>query len=215
MNMNFEIPVETYIRLSGVTNYIRESISDEERALIRCVRLEHKDGKTLAIASNRKVAAIYHIGATTEPDGATHLNIDDKLLAQCHTEKPFNSKLFIVALPELGIVSLKTTLGYQSATAGFFAPETPLAKWKTWVADEQPTKSNGAMGWHMEDMLALNSASPSGYLNFPEWIDATKPVVLRDPEFPEFVAMFMGNRINDKGAAYTVEPATLPAWWNK
>lgn len=213
--MNFEIPVETYIRLSGVTNYIRESISDEERALIRCVRLEHKQGKTFAIASNRKVAAIYFLGDTTEADGAAHLNIDVKLLAQCETEKAFNSKLSVIALPELGIVSLKSTLGYSVATAGFFAAETPLAKWQTWVADEQPKASKGAMGWHMDDMCALNAASPSGFINFPEFIDAEKPVLLRDNDFPNFIAMFMANRLTDKGTVYTPEPATLPGWWLK
>jgi hypothetical protein len=213
--MNFEIPVETYIRLSGVTNYIRESISDEERALIRCVRLEHKKGKTYAIASNRKVAAIYFLGATTEPDGATHLNIDEKLLTQCATEKPFGSKLFVIAMPELNIVSLKTTLGYQSATAGFFSAETPLAKWETWVADEQPTKSSGAMHWYMENFLALNAASPSGNIAFPEFIDAEKPVILRDTKHQDWVGLFMANCVDDKGKTYTVEPATLPAWWNK
>jgi hypothetical protein len=215
MNMNFEIPVETYIRLAGVTDYIRDSITDEERKLIRCVRLEHKGGKTFAIASNRKVAAIYFLGTTTEPDGATHLHIDKKLLTQCKTEKTFNSKLFVIAMPELNIVTLKTTMGYQLATAGFFAAETPLAKWETWVSDEQSKVSIGAMGWHMDDMCALNSASPSGYINFPEFIDAEKPVVLRDPEFPDFMALFMANRITDQGAVYTCEPATLPTWWRK
>lgn len=210
--MNFEIPVETYIRLCGITNYIREEIATEERGLLRCVRLEYKNGHSYAIASNRKIGAIYYFGATNEPDAAAHLNVDENLLKQCAMEKTFNSKLHVIALPELNIVTLKTTMGYQSANAGFFSLNTPLQNWQTWVPDLPVTATKGAMHWNLEDMVALNASSPSGRIAFPEFIDANKPVVLRDTKYPDWVGLFMANLINDKEQVYTTEPAELPKW---
>ncbi|AHJ10738.1 hypothetical protein P106B_55 [Rhizobium phage vB_RglS_P106B] len=212
--MNFEIPVETYIRLCGVSNYIRDDIPEDERQLLRCVRLEHKKGHSYALASNRKIAAIYYLGTTTEIDGSAHLSVDNNLLKQCETEKAFNSKLHIIALPELGVISLKTTMGFQVPQAGFFSLTTPLQSWQTWAPDEPVKASKGAMAWHMTDMQALNAASPSGRIAFPDLIDANKPVVLRDQHFPDWCGLFMGNLVNDKGQAYTVEAAELPKWWN-
>lgn len=211
--MNFEIPAETYIRLTHVPQHIREDIAEEERQLMRCVRLEHKDGHTYAVASNRRIAAIYYLGTTQEPDGSVHLHLDPALIAQCEIEKAFNSKLHIIALPELGIASLKTTMGFQVANAGFFSLVTPLQNWRTWSPTAIATATKGAMAWTMWDMEALNRSSPSGRIVFPEFIDANKPVMLRDMQFSNWAGLFMPNLANDKKEAYTAEPATIPEWW--
>ena len=214
--MNFEIPVETYIRLAQVSNFIRkEFVSDEERALLKCVRLENSNGKAYAIASNRKIGAIYYLGAATE-NGAVHINVDDALLQQCEKEKMFNSKIHVVAIPDLGMVSIKTTLGFSMAgNIGFFSSATPLQRWREWVPPEPVKKTKGAMHWVTHDIEALNAASPSGRINFPEFVDATQPVILRDDKFENWLGVFMPNCIDEKGKVYAVEPATLPTWWNE
>lgn len=212
--MNFEISCETYIRLCGVTNHLPDNVNEDERTLLPCVRLERKDGETYALASNRKIAAIYYLGKTAGIDGAVHLIKDAALIKQCETEKAFNSSLFVTVIPELQMASAKTTLGYNYAgNAAFFPTKTPLDKWREWAFREPITATKGAMSWTMADMLALNSASPSGIINFPEFIDAMKPVVLRDHKFPDWVGLFMGRRIDDAGKAYTVDAATLPEWF--
>ncbi|QWY83127.1 hypothetical protein [Rhizobium phage RHph_X2_24] len=214
--MNFEISCETFVRLAGVTRRMLDNVADDERAGLKCVRLEYKSGNAYAIATNRKVAAIYHLGTTANPDGVAHVICDDALIKQCETEKPFNSSLFVTALPELQIVSAKTTLGYNyPGNAGVFKYHPQLDRWNTWANPEPVKQSVGAMSWVTEDLLALNAASPSGNLAFPEFIDANKPVTLRDIKFPNFVALFMPNRTDDAGNVYTVEPAELPEWWIK
>lgn len=212
--MNFEIPAETYIRLARVTDYIRtEHFSEEERTLLRCVRLENVNGRAFAIASNRKIAAIYHLGAATE-EGVVHLNIDAALLKQCEKEKAFNSNIYVTAIPELNMIGLKTTLGFSAASnVGFFSSSTPLQKWREWVPSQPATQTKGAMHWHMTDMEALNASSPSGRIAFPEFIDANEPVILRDKQFDNWIGLFMPNLVDEKGKAYLVEPATLPEWW--
>lgn len=213
--MNFEIPAETFVRLAGVTRRIPVGLDETEIKYLRCVRLERVNGHVFAIASNRKVAAIYHFMDTViGVDGVAHITIDPALIKQCETEKPFNSSLYITVIPELQMASVKTTLGYNYPGNGMihFA-ETPLDNWRKWVPDEPITETNGAMSWNIEDMEALNRASPSGEIAFPEFIDASAPVILRDIKSPDWLGMFMPNRVDDNGRGYTVTPAELPTWF--
>lgn len=212
--MNFTIPVETYLRLAGVPKIFSQSVSEEEREILRCVRLEHRNGSMFAIGTNRRVAAIYYLGKASEPmaNGSVHVTLDPALIAQCEVEKPFNSKMHVVTIPEMQMVSLKTDMGYNyPGMAGKFPPKTALDDWNKWVV-EPASKSSGAMSWSVEDMTALNSASPSGHIVFPTHIDANKPIVVRDIKNDNWVGLFMGNRRDDDGNAYTAAPATIPEW---
>jgi len=213
--MNFNIQCEIFARLAGVSNRMPDNVTDEERGLLRCIRLERRAGHDYAIASNRKIAAIYHLGTSQEPDNVVHIIVDAALVKQCNDEKPFNSSLAINVIPELQMASAKSTLGYNyPGNAAMFPAKTPLDGWRSWVPDKPATASVGAMAWNVEDMVALNSASPSGSIAFPQFIDANKPVVVRDIHSPDWVGLFMPNRIDDAGKAYTVDPATLPDWWS-
>lgn len=213
--MNFNISCEIFARLAGVSNRMPDNVTSEERAVLRCVRLERKAGHDYAIASNRKIAAIYHLGTSQEPDNLVHVIVDAELVKQCNNEKPFNSSLAITVLPELQIASAKTTLGFNyPGNVAIFPAKTPLDGWRSWVPDKPVTSSVGAMAWNIDDMVALNSASPTGQIAFPQFIDANKPVVVRDISSPDWVGLFMPNRIDDAGKAYTVEPAVLPGWWS-
>lgn len=214
--MQFQIPVDIFVRLAGVTKRMPNSVNEAEQQTLKCVRLEIKNGIRFAIASNRKIAAIYHLGDTDQPNGCVHIVTDDALIKQCETEKPYNSNLDVFVIPELQTVSLKTTLGYNfPGNGGIFPSFTPLDKWNEWVPKEPVKKANGAMAWTLDDMVALNSASPSGKINFPEIIDVNKPVVLRDREHGHWVGLFMSNMIDEEtGKSVPTEPATLPDWWN-
>lgn len=212
--MNFEIEVATYIRLAGVTDFIRPEISENEKQHLRCVRLERNKGHTFALASNKKIGAVYYLGKTEGADGAIHMTVDAALLKQCATEKPFNSKIHIVGVPEIGVCSGKTTLGYSHpGNIGTFPQNSPLDTWREWARHDPIAASSGAMHWYLPDVQALNSASPSGHVLFPEFIDANKPVLLRDENDPNWCGFFMVNVLNEQGQPYQVEPAELPKWW--
>lgn len=213
--MNFQIPCEIFLRLANVPKYLRPTFTEEEKISLSCVRIEIRTGQLLAIASNRKIAAIYNLGEIDQPDGAVHLRLDPAVLAQCETEKPFNSTIQVIAIKELGVVTAKTMLGFNCpADFGYFLNEpTHLENWRIWPSADPITKTKGAMSWVMQDILSLNFASPSGHIAFPEFIDANKPVVLRDMNFDNWVGLFMPNRVDDNGKVYTAEPAALPEWW--
>jgi hypothetical protein len=214
--MNFILPVETYLRLAALpARFTSKSVTEEEKKLLQCVRLENKNGHAYAIATNRRIAAVFYLGATDQPDGAAHITIDKRLLAQCETEKAFNSQLFVTTIPMLNAISLKTTLGYVFPEAGgFFSDETPMKAWRTWVPKQEAAMSVGAMKWNLSDMMALNACSPSGDVVFPEFIDANQPVIIRDYKVDNWLAMFMSNILTEDGKVMLADPATLPTWWN-
>lgn len=210
--MNFEISVETFVRLAGVTKRIPDKVDENEAILLKCVRLERKDGELFALASNRRIAAIYYLGKSDGLDGAAHVVTDPAFVNQCETEKPFNSIIAVTVIPELQMASLKTTLGYNYPGNGAIFPvKTPLSDWRTWLPPII-TETKGAMAWNLDDMQSLNSASPSGEIAFPEFIDVGKPVVLRDIKTDNWVGLFMANRSDENGRMYAIEPAKLPTW---
>lgn len=213
--MNFSLPVEIYIRLSKTVQIMPENVTEYEKTVLKCIRIENKNGHAYAIACNRKIAAIYYLGTTANADGIAHIIIDPALLKQCNAEKPFASKLEINVIEALQIVTIKTTMGYtQPGNSGLFPKDTPLDDWRNWVPDEMPTVPNGAMFINSEMIASLNEASPSGKIVFPLIIDVDQPIVLRDVGEPNWLGLFMANRANEKGEAYQENPATLPSWLN-
>lgn len=210
--MQFDLSVDTYLRLSHVIENFEDVIPQEQQQILRCVRLEYKDGHYYALASNRKIAAIYYLGQTQQPDCAVHIYVTPELSAQCEKEKPFNSKLIITAIPELQIITAKTQFGFNIPNAGFFSIDTPLADWRTWFPKEMPKATKGAMVWITWDMHALNCSSPSGRVVFPEFINAMEPIIVRDIMVDTWIGIFMGNLRNSKDQAYSHEPAKFPDW---
>ena len=208
--MNFEIPAEIYVRLANVT----KRIPDDDGGNLGCVRLENRNGDAFAISTNRRIAAVYYLGKSKDGDGFVHVTNDDVLINQCVSETPFSSILHITAIPELQMASAKTTYGYNyPGNAGVFPPDARLNDWRNLAPATPIKKTNGAMSWTLDDMLSLNSASMSGKLAFPEFIDVRSPVIVRDIEYPNWLGVFMPTRREDGGKSYAVEAATVPAWW--
>ena len=219
--MNFEISAEIFMRLAKLASIIPQRVMEipsEDAESIKCVRLEYRGGNYYAIATNRRVAAVYYLGTTTEADAVTHITIDPALIAQCAQEKQFNSTLQIVSIPELQIVSLKTLFGWNyPGNAGVFPPpQGRLNEWMIWVPKTEAKASVGAMCWSAENVKTLVEASPSGRVSFPEFIDAMQPVMMRDIIDPNWLGVFMSNVVDEETEqAKTIEPAQLPAWWVK
>lgn len=213
--MNFEIPCETYIRLCGLTKQFSVRRTEEERASLRCVRLEIKNGARYAIAANGQIGAVYYLGQIDAADEFAHLNADETLIAQCEIEKQYNASLIVTAIQMLNVVTVASTFGYNyPGNVGSFPAATHLENWRTWAPSEPVTKSKGAMGWSLDQIEALNAASPSGRIAFPAFIDHNKPVILRDRKFDNWIGFFMPNAIDDiTGEVKAVEPAVLPEWW--
>lgn len=218
--MNFEISAEIFMRLAKIPALIPQrvlNIPSEDAESIKCVRLEYRSGNYYAIATNRKICAVYYLGTTAEADAVAHITIDPALVAQCEVEKQFGGKLQIVSIPEMQIVTLKTLFGWNyPGNAGVFPPpQGRLNEWMTWVPKTDVKASVGAMSWSADNVSALVEASPSGRVAFPEFIDAMQPVIMRDIIDPNWFGVFMTNVVDENEQVTTIDPARIPAWWVK
>lgn len=206
-SMNVEISCELYARLSAIPLLLDPA---DDRKYLKSLYIERRNSKLLAVVTNVKIAAIEYIGDDAGPDECTAITIDPVLVAQCEKEIVFNSRLVIVANPLLSFTSIKTTFGYNySGNAMVQLPEANnLIEWRTWFPDEMPTKTFGPMFWRGMQIHALANAAPTGGLRFPEFIDTTRPVVVRDHESNDWVGLFMPVTVDGE----KVDPASIPDW---
>lgn len=209
--MEFAISCEIFVRL---TNVVRNFDENETRHYLKSVYIEHKDGNAVAIATNGKIAAIEFLGKVDFGNGSVNIIADPVLIQQCRTEAAFNSVLAVSFNEVLKFGAAKTTLGYTyPGNVAVLADGSPFPQWRTWAPDKPVTKSKGAMFWNAEGIAALASSSPSGRVLFPEFIDATKPVVIRDITDENWFGLFMPNRNVDGEVITYSEGAKLPEWF--
>lgn len=205
--MNIEVPCELYARLSAIPMTL--DLSDE-RKYFKSLFLERQNNTLFAVVTNGKLAAIERIGENDGPDEFTAIVIDPALIAQCETEIKFNSFLVIVANDTLAYTSIKTTFGYNyPGNAMVQLPEKNYFNtWREWAPDEMPKKTFGAMFWFTQAIYTLATASPTGGLCFPEFIDTTVPVVVRDKDNADWFGLFMPTTDNGE----KIDPASRPGW---
>lgn len=205
--MNIEISCEIYARLAAIPLILDPT---DQRKYFKSLYLERENNVLFAVVTNGKLAAIERIGEDTGPDERTAIAIDPVLVAQAVKEISFNSKLVIVANPLLAFTAIKTTFGYNYPGNGMV--QLPDAnyfnEWRKWAPDEMPVKTSGAMFWATPMIHALSTASPTGCICFPEFIDITRPVLVRDRNSDEWVGLFMP--VTDDGEK--IDPASRPGW---
>jgi hypothetical protein len=206
--MNCEISCELYARLTAIPLLLNPQ---DDRKYFKSVYLERAKNKLFAVVTNGKLAAIERIGANEGPDAFTAITVDPVLIAQSQKEISFGSSLMIVANPALNYTAIKTTFGYQyPANAMVQLPaKNYFNTWREWGPDEAPAATNGAMYWNAPTIAALAMASPTGCVAFPEFIDITKPVVIRDVQNADWYGLFMPIPGNE---GETAEPAITPDW---
>lgn len=207
--MEFNIPCDTYKRLSVIARNLNERCSE----WFGTIRVEIKDGDGYAIATNRTILAIEYLGKIEQPNGTVHIRIDDALLQQCETEIPLDGKISVVYNEMLGFASAKTTFGFMVNGDFKFtcAADNEFDKWRKALPNELPKKTNGAMYMHCRDMLILMQSAPSGSVVFQEHIDQHKAAIMRDTHNDKWLGLFLPERV-ENGKAVQCEPATIPEW---
>lgn len=210
--MKFTIPCETFTRLAAIPSFFPLDVDEEHRADLRCVRVENVKGHRIAIAANKKIAAIEYLGVTTEADGVAHIVIDPLLIEQCKTEAKFNGFLEVLLIPEIATATARTMLGYSyKGNACIYPQDSVMNGWRGWGPPMPVKKSKGALFLNLGYIELLNKSSPSGKIIFPEFIDVDMPAVLRDRENANWVGLFFPAPPQIEPAA---TPAILPQWWN-
>ena len=196
--MEHTIPCETFARLCNVLKYM-----PTDDPWCNSVRLE----RGLAIVTNRQYLAIEKID--NQVDEPLHVIADPALIAQCQVEAMYHGKLHIVANSMLKYASLKSTMGYQfpGNAALYLDTKCDPERWRDIVPRELPKKSKGSMSLECGALANLVESSPSGRIIFPEQIDWSVPVLVRDAVDPNWCAVFY---VRESGQIH--EPATIPGW---
>lgn len=211
--MKFEIKCNTFVRLASICNFFKSTIPHELKEQINTVRLEKINGKTIAIATNQQLAAIeilpqFDLGETGK---SIHIVLDPVLVNQCKAEAFLDGSLYIDAIPEIATAVAIASSGWRySGNACHWFAETILDEWHTWVQRDPLKKSNKIMAWELAHVQALFEASPTGHIYFPQFIDAEKPIILRDRGNPNWVGLFKPKPSNTESQT---ESAELPQWW--
>lgn len=196
--MEHVISCETFVRL---TNALKHMPKDDPWC--KSVRLEGN----LAIVTNRHYLVIERL--ETEAPSVLHIPADPILIEQCQSEAVYHSKMHIVANDMLKFASLKTSLGYQYAgNAGLYL-DSPnvMDRWREIIPQTLPKKSKGSMCLNGPELLSIIESSPSGRVVFPEHVDWTQPVVIRDAVDPHWCAFFYVRESEDPH-----DPASIPGW---
>lgn len=202
--MQFAIKCETYVRLNNALRLITADKMHLNNIFVEC-----KNGNLIAVATNGKIAAIELIGQTHEYDAFMHLIVDAALLAQAKAEENLGGSLQIVFTPALAHAAIKSTFGYQyPGNAAVFPNSDIVQKWRG-IIDKVETPS--PMIINADSIAALGHSSPSGMLVFPEIIDGSKPVVVRDMNDPNWFGMFMPTMF-DEGKRIKRPAAIYPEW---
>lgn len=167
--------------------------------LLRCIRLEIKDRKMLAITTNGTVGVIEYLGNIDNVDEVCHIRLNDIIMSMFKTEDVIS----VETIPELAMGKI------NGRTDCFLWPdETPLNEWEKWL--DPATESKGFMYWDTYQVQMLFDASPTGKIVFPQLIDVTKPIMLRDARFENWLGLFIPRPARDED----INAAILPEWLN-
>lgn len=180
--MQITVPCEVFARLASIVKHMPDDIDP----WFRSVRYD----SGVLVCTNKHVMAAEFIGG---PSGVLHIAADVALIAQCRTEGALGSTLTIQYVEALNFASAKTTLGYNFPGNAIVNPggKNDFDKWRSLFEEPQPTVSKGVMLWETQSIGLLLETAPSGSLTFPEFIDAKKPMILRDPVDTAWAGMFI------------------------
>lgn len=206
--MEFSIPCGTFARLAkiGASSGVHP---DGSKPHYFSLYYEVKNGHAVVIGSNLKIAAIEYLGKDLGPDCALNITVHPDLISQCEIEKSFGSSVNFVYNDMLKYLTAKTNLGYQFPENALvtFKQENMFKKWRDWFPDKLANANNGSMFVQLDRLSLLASAAPSGSVVFPEFIDVSIPIVLRDQANPDWIGLFLP--VSETGK---VDQLPLPKW---
>lgn len=210
--MQYSISCEQFLRLANAT--IKAYDDDNYPDHYRCIYLENKNSHAYAVATNGKIMAVEHLGGTRNPDGRVLIMITDMLLGQCAAEIAHDGfiNISVTDVPGFKYAALTTTHGFSyPMNAAFFPPDDdwprPWYNWRRILPDAMSLIPSGFLYMKGELLANLCKSCPSGSIVFPEVINTTQPILVRDSVDPDWCGLFLGTsqKLNAK-------PALFPEW---
>lgn len=186
----YRIGAETFLRLANVLSFFEPTLGEETRKLINTIRLENKDGRSVAVVTNNKIAVIEALGKTDFADGVCHVALIPQLMEAAKRAADRGLPITFTLIPEIAMSTAQIGPNEFIGDVAYWFDETPLNDWRSWVVPS-PAASSGIMAWDLFHVETLIRSSPSAKILFPEFVDAHKPVLLRDRYKDYWVGIFI------------------------
>lgn len=208
---NFKITAEEFLRLAQVIEFFESNVREDEKVKINTIRLENKNGRGIAVVTNKKVASIQDLGSTDSPDGVCYLKITPQLSELAKRGAQRGLPIQISTIPEIAMATAQITGEYLNDVCHWF-DENPLDNWRSWIR-QAPATSSGIMSWDLFHIETLIKSSPSGQVVFPEFIDADKPLMIFDRFHAGWVGVFIPSELQlSPDIVHMIKGRHIPNW---
>ena len=209
--MQIEIPCEVIGRLSQVNHVLPQN---ENRKWLSSIFVERtSSGHVFVGATNAQFAAIEMIGIQRGEVGFVVLKRDDVWLDAARNSDP-DVKCNVNEWSEMNFCTLTAPNGYSTTgDAAIRDPEAiaTLKKWRDWLPEALPSETGRSMFIDIDGLQSLVNSSPSGCVVFPQIIDSSKPIIVRDVYSPDWLGVFYAQPAN----GLFLKGAQLPDWVKK
>lgn len=206
--MQFTISAEILLKLSSVRDYIPLKVPESIKSSLETIYVEHKSGKTFAVATNSQIASIYCLGETEEEDGHCFITVTDALKTQAMHEEPMGSFFEFVIVPEIAMGTVKSMMGWTSTeNYAVFFDESPLMRWRDWIPVKEETIPSGRFFIDTDMISILMNSSPSGMVTTLVPVDTKENIVFVDLHRCDWAGVFVGTQQDNKH-----EEVEKPEW---
>lgn len=202
---DYKINPDVFVRLATASLQSDEK-HDKYDAIIRGVRIECRDGVALAVASCGPIIVVECIEESGE-DGTVTITNDPRMMELAEAEAAASGMLMITQAPGWTVVRGLET-GKMLPINGEIVGDWP--DWRALMPGELPSKNNGAFVLVASWLSRIASASPSGTIVLPKFADKKQPLVIRDLNDDNWIALVLMAHHNDNN---DYAPAEIPEWF--
>lgn len=183
----YTIKAETFLRLAHAALQPGEESKNKYASSLRVVRIEQNGGVAIALASYGKIIVGECLPECGD-DGMINITIDPALMTLAEAEARQDGVIHINQVPGWTVARTIVTERMYPMNAEVVGD---WPDWRLLVPDHQPTKNNGAFGFHSEHIARMGRTSPSGSFVLPKCADKNVTVLVRDKDDPNWFGMFL------------------------
>ena len=173
---------------------------------LKKLKIEIKDKKCFLVGTNNTIACVQYLGVQEQADDSCYIDVTKSLQTLVYKELNNEGFLTFETIPEIAMGNVTDSKGQSYNDIIIWPDESPLDKWREWF--KLSTESSGFMYCTVIDIDTLWHCSPSGQIVFPEVINASEPVIVRDITDANWLGVFIP-AVDGKAI---IKPATLPEW---
>ena len=168
------------------------------------IRIEVENHKGFMIASNEIIACVKYLGDSFDENEVVYIKIDPEFRERMEFNTRFSTPVTLETVPAFGLATLKADKDISEYL--IYLDENFYDDWRSWFTESSENK--GFMFWDTYQVIKLFESSPSGQIVFPEFINSSKPVLLRDVTDSTWMGAFVPAAKDDR----KIKSATLPEW---